>query len=460
MIGPAPYKLIRSLLSPELPVDKTFEELAQTLSNHYSPPPSEVIQRFRFNSRCRQAGESVAAYVADLRRLAEFCNFGTTLKKMLRDRLVSGVNSESIQKKLLGERDLTYERALAIAQGSEEADRNLREMRGSTEKHSSMAIKQEPVHQLQTSYPARNTEGKRREPHSGGCYRCGGTGHKPSDCRFKEVTCNSCRKKGHIARVCRSNKTKQEARPVGRICEDSEESEEDFENYILAVKSPEKPMPPLKVRMVLDDCSLPMEIDTGASRSIMSEPRFKKLWPNKILEPSEIKLKTYSQEPLPVVGSVDVRVKYGEQSATLPLLIVKGDGPTLFGRDWMSIIRGKIPIAGTPRKIRGGISRWSGHGRKARIEVDPMAKPRYCKARTLPYAMRPRKQTSGRRRYRTSCPCRVGNPISCEIKERQEDHSTLWRLSGYRKSRGEVGPVSGTESGRPVRYPETRTTLY
>ncbi len=29
---------------------------------------------------------------------------------MIRDRLVSGVNSEGIQKKLLGERDLTYER--------------------------------------------------------------------------------------------------------------------------------------------------------------------------------------------------------------------------------------------------------------------------------------------------------------------------------------------------------------
>ncbi len=91
---------------------------------------------------------------------------------MIRDRLVSGVNSEGIQKKLLGERDLTYERALAIAQGSEG---NLSEMRGPTDKHSSMTIKQD---QLQTSYQARNTEGKRREPHSGGCYRCGSARHK------------------------------------------------------------------------------------------------------------------------------------------------------------------------------------------------------------------------------------------------------------------------------------------
>ncbi len=53
------------------------------------------------------------------------------------------------------------------------------------------------------------------------------------------------------------------------------ESEEDFENYILAVKSPAKPLPPLKVRMVLDNCSLPMELDTGAPRSIMSKPSLK-----------------------------------------------------------------------------------------------------------------------------------------------------------------------------------------
>ncbi len=35
-------------------------------------------------------------------------------------------------------------------------------------------------------------------------------------------------------------------------------------------------------------------------------------------------------------------------------------------------------------------------GRKARIEVDPTAKPRYCKARTLPYAMRPKVEELGR----------------------------------------------------------------
>ena len=47
------------------------------------------------------------------------------------DRLVWGIKDNSIQKTLLQEKDLTFQRALAIAQGSltEATDRNLREMK-------------------------------------------------------------------------------------------------------------------------------------------------------------------------------------------------------------------------------------------------------------------------------------------------------------------------------------------
>ena len=91
------------------------------LTEHYNPQPSEVMQRFRFNSRSRKAGETVAAYVADLRRLAEFCNYG-----MLRDRLVWGINDDKTQAKFLQEKDLDFEKALTIARGYETAEKNLK----------------------------------------------------------------------------------------------------------------------------------------------------------------------------------------------------------------------------------------------------------------------------------------------------------------------------------------------
>ena len=115
VIGSAPYKLLQSLLSPVKPTEKTFEQLVAVLTEHYNPRLSEVMQRFRFNSRSRKAGETVAAYVADLHRLAEYCNYGTTLDKTLRDHLVWGINDDKTQVKFLQEKDLNFEKALTIA---------------------------------------------------------------------------------------------------------------------------------------------------------------------------------------------------------------------------------------------------------------------------------------------------------------------------------------------------------
>ena len=82
-----------------------------------------------------------------------------------------------------------------------------------------------------------------------------------------------------------------------------------------------------------------MEIDTGASRSIMAESTFRKTWPNRKLEPSTVKLQMYSRnEPLLVVSGIQVNVGYESQTVTLPLVVVKGDGPTLMGRHGMAVI--------------------------------------------------------------------------------------------------------------------------
>ena len=99
VIGPGPYKLLHSLLSPVKPTDKTYDELVKKLTEHYSPTLSEVMQHFRFNSRSRKTGESVAGYLAALRRLAEHCNYGDTLERMLWDRLAWGINDAGLQRK-------------------------------------------------------------------------------------------------------------------------------------------------------------------------------------------------------------------------------------------------------------------------------------------------------------------------------------------------------------------------
>ena len=133
--------------------------------------------------------------------------------------------------------------------------------------------------------------------------------------------------------------------------------------------------------------------------SIMCENLFHKLWPRRGLKQTSIRLQTYSREPIPVVGTADVNVVYEGQTATLPLVVVKEQGPTLLGRNWLSQLKlnwSEIHYSTSPglpdlltkysEVFQEGLGSFKGY--EATINVDPTATPRFYKARTVPYAMR------------------------------------------------------------------------
>ena len=104
--GPSTFQLLKNLLQPNTPESKSYEDLVD-------------LQRFKFNTRTRKDTESVATYVAELKRLGEYCEFGDKLNEMVRDRLVCGVNDIRIQNRLLQESKLTYDKAFELAQSVE-----------------------------------------------------------------------------------------------------------------------------------------------------------------------------------------------------------------------------------------------------------------------------------------------------------------------------------------------------
>ena len=49
-----------------------------------------------------------------------------------------------------------------------------------------------------------------------------------------------------------------------------------------------------------------------------------------------VNLRTYTGEAIQVAGEVLVDVQYGQQEVKqLPLIVVEGEGPPLFGRNWL-----------------------------------------------------------------------------------------------------------------------------
>ncbi|KAJ8029499.1 hypothetical protein HOLleu_28908 [Holothuria leucospilota] len=175
------------------------------MGKHQNPTPSETVQRCKFNSRFRKQGESVSSYVAELRALAQYCNYGTTLNDMLRDRLVCGINNDRIQRNLLSKSSLTFETALEIAIGLETASKNADDLKQTFQQATPTHHSEQSV-QFIPKGKGKLGKSNRKSGQKTACYRCGGMNHAPQDCWFKDKACNECGKIGHKAKYADQRK--------------------------------------------------------------------------------------------------------------------------------------------------------------------------------------------------------------------------------------------------------------
>ena len=391
--GAPTYQLIRNLVAPQKPTEKSFTEIVKLMSDHYQPKPSPIVQCFLFNTRSRKQGESVATFVAELKKLSEHCDYGDSLNDMIRDRLVCGINDGRIQRRLLAEAELTYKKAFELAQAMETAERNAQDLQGPKAERLHAVIKPRNV----------SDSAKRGEVHPM-CYRCGGK-HKAPDCRVKEMKCHQCGKKGHLAKVCRS-KRRTEKRQSGQRrthqLQDEVTATSDDAAYALYY-APSDGSPPLMVTMDISHAKLQMEVDTGAMKSVISDRTYRRLWSKDRappLQPTDAKLKTYTGERINVLGAITVDVTCNGQQARLSLLVVAGNGPSLMGQDWLQAIRldwAHLHQVRSTSKLQGVLDAHSQvfddklgkvQGVAAKLHIEPNIQPIFCRLRTVPYALR------------------------------------------------------------------------
>ena len=81
------------------------------LGEYFEPKKNTIYERYVFNSRSQKPGESFDQFLAELRKLAATCQFGTFEDEMLRDRIVTGLRDHSQRKRLLRDTTLTLEKA-------------------------------------------------------------------------------------------------------------------------------------------------------------------------------------------------------------------------------------------------------------------------------------------------------------------------------------------------------------
>ena len=406
LVGSQTFRLLSNLVAPKKPGELTYGEVTEKLTGHFKPKPIRIAERSRFYKRTQQEGESMSEYLAELRRLASTCDFKAFLEEALVDKFVCGLRKETIQRRLLAEADLTLTKALELAQGMEAAEKDSKELQAGP-------VDAQQVHKVvqQGQSP---------------CYRCLGTGHLPSQCRFKATKCNKCRRIGHIARACRSPTTVTQPRqqqPRGRgggrggrtrrmrthQVEASGEQEDDEDIADIARVHAVSPAIPRSYNISLKINSIPitMELDTGASVTLVS----KTTWGDELnrppLQPCTLSLKSYPNRSLKVLGQCQVHVKVHGKEAKLPLVVVEGSGPSLFGRNWLESVQLNWVEIAQVNGIRKGATRPKGlqtlltkykdvfreelgqcKGVQAHLHIKPDTTPKFYRPRLIPLSMK------------------------------------------------------------------------
>ena len=86
--------------------------------------PKRLIIAKRFHKRDQHLDETVSDYVAEIKNLTEYGEFGAMLEDSLRDRIICRLHNERIQEDLFTQEDLTFTNAVAKSVGKEMASKD------------------------------------------------------------------------------------------------------------------------------------------------------------------------------------------------------------------------------------------------------------------------------------------------------------------------------------------------
>ena len=157
---------------------------------------------------------------------------------------------------------------------------------------------------------------------------------------------------------------------------------------------------PIRVTVLIEQQEVTMEIDTGASLSLINEDTWRRLGKDRsVLQESQVHLQTYTGEEIPIFGSCSVTVQYKDQSQTLSVIVVPGRGPNFLGRDWLAQLKldwetifwtQRATLAQVLNAHKEVFDETLGKLKdfKAKLFVDSQAKPVFYKPRQVPKALK------------------------------------------------------------------------
>ena len=406
--------------------EATFDAIKSKLQEHYQPQVVEIAERYKFFQRAQREGETVAEYLADLKKIARNAKFGDYLDTALRDQLVCGLHDSRCQKELLCMTSLTLEMAVQHARAFEAVSRE------------ATMFNAADLHEVKRDRPNVHAP----------CFRCGRVGHDAEACWHVRTICNKCHKRGHLAVMCpkkaaerenrnwqfgkRSNRWTGANQTSGGRRSSSHAVEQTQSGREQHPQGQEQWQPPpsdssgaedyevlhthkarrgkLLTSVLVNGKQVTMELDTGAEITTLPSHVFEELFRDSQLCPTDKRLSQYDGSPLKILGEMPVTVEYKGQRMEDSVLVVDVESRyPLLGRDWMfkvrfdwnEIVYGQMEkgdehavhdmsLSTLQNKYQGLFSEGLGEvrGMSAQVKLEPGAQPRFFKSRPVPFALR------------------------------------------------------------------------
>jgi hypothetical protein len=326
--------------------DEDKDKLAtirQKFSNYFSPRKNVVFERYQFWRLSQSQGEPIDSFVTKLRLQAQSCEFATQEESLIRDRIVWGCPDARLQERLLREVDLTLGKTLALCRAAESTQQQLRSIKtgGDLMATSSLAS----VASVVSNNQQQSSKGRGRSK----CGNCGLT-HQPKACPAYGKECNSCHKKNHFAKCCRSsssdyNKSHQRQRTVngtenatGQTTVYEVMNEQLNTLYVgeltISVNALSADQATSWWKTVLiNGVEVQCKLDTGAEANVISVGTLQSL--SKICKPAiqstSTVLTAYNNNKIKPAGTVNLPVLHKGCTYDLEFFVVSHDASTILG---------------------------------------------------------------------------------------------------------------------------------
>ena len=197
LINSLPVNVINDIQQRLKPVklsEATFPVIETNLLNSYTVKKSYIGATLNFVTRKQKPFESIEQYSKQLNNLASQCNYADCCRdRQIRDIFLSGLKSTKLLASLIPDcEDKTFVQCVTKAKNLEQ-----------------VMIDVDDIHPEQKVHDSYRVEVNKRVPNDYVCFRCSARGkHFVDKCFALKLSCNRCRKTGHVAKACKSRQRK------------------------------------------------------------------------------------------------------------------------------------------------------------------------------------------------------------------------------------------------------------